>query len=118
MNEHEIHELIMKNVCKEISAIAEKIQKSGGMSEQDLEKLDKLYHIKKDMLTAKAMNDAEEYEGGMSGNRGNYNQGYRHGYSQAMNEMMNSGAGVNNGSNGISGHWPARDPYYPEPRRW
>ena len=131
MNEYEIHETILKNVCKEISLLAEKIQKTGGMSEQDLDKLDKLYHVKKDMLTAKAMVDAEEYEnGGLSETRGRspmtgryvsrdgYDQGYSHGYSQAMNQMMNSGAGGNNEANGNSGHWPMRDPYYPEPRRW
>lgn len=120
MNEYEAYEIIFKQVCKEISLIAEKVQKSGGMTEQELEKLDKLYHVKKDMLTAKAMVDAEEYEnGGMSGARGRspmtgryvsrdgYDQGYSHGYSQAMNQMMNSGAGGN-----------MKDPYYPEPRRW
>lgn len=128
MNEYEIHETILKQVCREIEDIAEQIDKSGSMSEKDLERLDKLYHIKKSMLTAKAMTDAEEYSEGMSGARGRsamtgryvsreggnsgYSEGYSQGYSQAMSQMMNSG--YNNGGN--SGHYVP--PYYPEQRRW
>jgi hypothetical protein len=129
MNEHEIHEMLYKHICKEISMIADQIQKSGTMSDKDLERLDKLYHTKKDMLTAKAMADSEEYEGGISGYRGrspmtgryisresnnSYTDGYSQGYSEAMN-MMHSGEQGNNGGN--SGHYPM--PQYPYPdRRW
>jgi len=101
MNEHEIYDVIFKHVCKEISMIADQIQKTGTMSEKDLDRLDKLYHTKKDMLTAKAMSDAEEYENGSSGARGrspmtgryisreegSYADGYSRGYSEAMNHM-------------------------------
>jgi len=129
MNEHEIHDMIFKQVCKEIAQIADQIQKSGTMSEKDLDRLDKLYHTKKDMLTAKAMADSEEYEG-MSGMRGrspmtgryvsresnnSYTDGYSQGYSEAMN-MMRGGEQGNNGGN--SGHYPMQ-PYYPYPeKRW
>ena len=112
MNDHDIHELIMKHVCKEISMIADKLQKNGNMTDTDLERLDKLYHVKKDMLTAQAMVDAESYDNGMSGMRGrspstgryvsregSYEEGYSKGYSEAMNHMPTN-------------------PYYPEPRRW
>ncbi len=114
MNEKDIHDMIMKHVCKEISMIAEKVQKNGTMTDTDLERLDKLYHVKKDMLTAQAMVESESYENNMSGMRGrspstgryvsrdgSYEDGYSRGYSEGMN----------------SGHMPM-NPYYPEPRRW
>lgn len=126
MNEHEIHETVMKQVCREISMIAEQIQKTNTMSEKDVERLDKLYHIKKDMLTTQAMQDAEGYSEGMSGMRGrspmtgryvsrdsgSYEDGYSKGYSEAMNQMSQNQGGGN------SGHWPMPNPYYPEQRRW
>ena len=133
MNEHDIHEIIFKHICKEISMIADQIQKKGSMTEQDLDRLDKLYHTKKDMLTAKAMTKSEEYgENDMNGNSGyrgrspmtgryvsresysdGYNSGYNNGYSQAMDQMRNSG---NNGG-GNSGHYPPMPYPYPE-RNW
>lgn len=89
MNEHEAYEIIKKQLCKEAIQIAEQIQKNGTMSLQDLDRIDKIYHAKKSMLTAKAMEDADEYsEGGMSGRRyDGYNEGYDRGYSEAMNRM-------------------------------
>lgn len=124
MNEHEAYEIIMKHLCKEMVQMAEQIQHNNTMSVQDLEKIDKLAHAKKSMLTAKAMEEAEEYEseGGVSGTRMTYSgrrgrgadgryvsrdagesyaDGYDRGYSEAMNR--------NN-----SGHYPM--PYYPG--RW
>lgn len=115
MNEFDIHETILKHVCKEISMIADQIQKTGTMSDKDLERLDKLYHTKKDMLACYGMEHPEEFEDGLSGSRGRaangryisrdagsyergYNSGYDNGYSQAMSQTHN--------------------PYYPEPRRW
>lgn len=122
MNERDIHEIVLKHVCKEIELIADQIHKNGTMSDKDLDRLDKLYHTKKDMLTCLAME--EEYpEGGMSGYRGrspstgryvsresnnSYEEGYSKGYTAAMNQ--------NGGGN--SGHYPMQNPYYPEPRRW
>lgn len=128
MNARDSYEIIMKQLCKETDQIAEQIQKNGSMSVQDLEKIDKLFHAKKSMLTAKAMEEAEEYEnseGGMSGTRMTYSgrrgrgadgryvsreasesfsDGYDRGYSEAMNRM---------GGGNTSGHYP---PYYPV--RW
>ena len=123
MNEYEIHELLLKHVCKEIEQIAESIQKNGSMSEQELKRLDMLYHTKKDMLACHGMEHPEDYEEGSSGmrgrspmtgryvsrDRGSYDDGYERGYSQAMREMNQNG--------GNSGHLPM-NPYYPEQRRW
>lgn len=114
MNEYDI---LLKQVCKEISMIADQVEKNGTMSEKDLDRLDKLYHTKKDMLTAKAMEDAEVYSEGNSGARGrspmtgryvsrengSYEDGYSKGYSEAMSQMN---------------HWPSQNPYYPEQKRW
>ena len=126
MNEHEIHETALKHVCKEIEETVEKIDKSG-MTDQLLERLDKLYHVKKDLLTSWSMEHPEEYyehAENMSGARGrspmtgryvsrdghgSYTDGYTHGYSEAMNQM-------NQGSN--SGHYPMMNPYYPDQKRW
>ena len=128
MNEREAYDVVMKQLCKEMVQIAEQIQRNNTMSVQDLEKIDKLAHAKKSLLTAKAMEEAEEYEsgeeGGMSGARTHmtysgrrgrgtdgryvsrdagesYADGYDRGYSEAMNR-------------GNSGHYPM--PYYPG--RW
>lgn len=109
MDKHEAHEIVLKQVCKEIEEIAEKIQKNQAMTEQEVTCLDKLYHLKKSMLTASAMEEAEEYEGTMGGNSGrrgrspntgryvsremgasqrmSYADGYSEGYSEAMSQM-------------------------------
>ena len=127
MDEYEAFEVIKKQLCKEVIQIAEQIQKNNTMSMQDLEKLDKLFHTKKDMLTTKAMEEAEEYSmSEMSGNgsyanqNGNGNSGYRgraangrfvsrdsyaEGYNRGYSEAMD----------GNSGHYPMM-PY--GPRRW
>lgn len=130
MNEYEAYETIMKQICKEMNELAEKIKKNGTMSEQDLEKIDKLAHAKKSLLTASAMEEAQEYEDvesgasgartrmtysgrrgrGMDGrfvsrdSRDSYSEGYNRGYSEAMNRAQD----------GNSGHYPM--PYYPD--RW
>lgn len=131
MDKHEAHEIILKQVCKEIERYAEELQKSQTMSSQMVECLDKLYHIKKDMLTCLAMEESDEYGeegwssegngGGNSGRRGrssvtgryvsrdggsSYAEGYSQGYSEAINQM--------NGGN--SGHYPMTPPYYPARR--
>lgn len=106
MNEHEVFEAGLKQVCKEICQITEKMQKAQTMTDQDLDRLDKLYHLKKSMLTCKAMDDADEYSEGVSGMRGrspmtgryvnrnmgnsgrqNFADGYSQGYSEAMSQM-------------------------------
>lgn len=99
MNEHEVFEAGLKQVCKEICLITEKMQKAQTMTEQDLDRLDKLYHLKKSMLTCKAMDDAEEYSEGVSGMRGrspmtgryvsrDMGNSYAEGYSRGYNEVM------------------------------
>lgn len=126
MNDYELHELVMSQVCREISTIAEQMKKSGTMSSQDLERLDKLYHLKKDLLATHGMEHPEEYEQGLSGDNmsgvrgrspmtgryvsreGNsYAQGYNSGYSQGYSQAMN-----NNSGNWSQGMYP-----YPE-RKW
>jgi hypothetical protein len=123
MTEYEIHNVIKKQLCKEAEQIAEQIQKNNSMSVQDLEKLDKIYHLKKNMLKVSEMEGLDDYQGpGMSneinqnGNSGyhgraangryvsrmsgnSYADGYDRGYSEAMNHMHTI-------------------PYYDEPRRW
>ena len=121
MNEYEIYEANMKQVCKEIREITEQIQKNGTASEQEYKRLDLLYHLKKSMLTCHAMEHPEEYDNGSSGMRGrspmtgryvsresnnSYADGYSQGYSQAMHQMMNNPGNTQP----MSG--------YPEPRRW
>lgn len=117
MTEYEVHDIIKGQVCKEIEMIADKIKKTGTMTEADLEKLDKLYHTKKDLLATYGMEHPEEYEehsgeGNMSGRRersmvtGRYvsrdgGQSYAEGYSQGYNEGMRQ-----------SGHYPM----YPDTR--
>lgn len=133
MDEYEVHETALKQVCKEIIDTLERIEKSG-MSDQYLDRLDKLYHTKKDILATWGMEHPEEYfEENMSGARGrspmtgryvsregnsntSYTDGYSRGYSEAMNQM--SQAQGNNGG-GNSGHWPMQNnPYYPDQKRW
>ena len=123
MNEYELHETALKQVCKEIEDTVEKISKSG-MNEQLLDRLDKLYHTKKSMLATWGMEHPEEYYEGNSGMRGrspstgryvsreggqSYTDGYSRGYAEAMSQMQG----------GNSGHMPMQpNPYYPEPKRW
>ena len=126
MNEYDIHEMLLKNVCKEIATIADQIQKNGSMTDKDLERLDKLYHTKKDMLACWGMEHPDEFDGysgsmGNSGYRGraangryvsrdggSFEEGYNSGYDKGYSNAMAQG--------GNSGHWPM--PYYPDQRRW
>jgi len=112
MDKYEIHEVVMEQLCREVEQIAENIKKNQTLSMQELEKLDKMYHLKKSMLTCQAMEEADEYaEGGnstyrgraangryvsrmQSGNHnqnGSYSEGYERGYSEAMNQMNGYG---------------------------
>ena len=108
MNEYDIDETALKQVCNEIKDTIEKISKSG-MNDQLLDRLDKLYHTKKDILTCHGMEHPDEYYKGSSGrymsrDNGTYSDGYSRGYSEAMNQMNQPHQTTN--------------PYYPEPRRW
>lgn len=106
MKSHEVYEVIMDQLCQEVEQIAESIKKNQSISSQELERLDKFYHLKKSMLTCQAMEDSETYEeGGNSTYRGramngryvsrnqnrSYSEGYEHGYSEAMNQMNGYG---------------------------
>lgn len=121
MNEYEAWEVIKKQLCKEMMTIADRIQKSQNMNDQDLDRIDKIAHAKKSILTALAMEEAEgygnsEYRGrGANGRyvsresgRTSYTEGYSDGYSEAMRRM-------NESNNNNSGHYPMPD--YPQ-RRW
>lgn len=143
MNEYESFEIIKKQLCKEAEQIAEQIQKNNTMSIQDLEKLDKIFHLKKNMLKSYEMENEEDISNqngnGLSGYRGrgsngrfvsrSYSEGYDKGYSEAMNDQAqtnNSYAnGYNNGysdamSNGSGNHYrDFQNSMMPYPnRRW
>lgn len=115
MTDHEVHEIILAQACRDIESYAEKIKKGQAPNPQDYEMLDKLYHLKKDMLACKGMEDAEmsEENGNLSGRRGrgmngqyvsrdmsnrqSYDEGYSRGYQDGQTQ---------------SGHWPT-PPYRP-----
>jgi len=94
----EHYEALEKAMCKELEAIEQKLKNGTEMSVQDLDRVDKLTHAMKSLATYKAMKEAEEYEGGMSGRRGrgmngrfvsradgnSYTEGYSQGYAEAM----------------------------------
>lgn len=77
---------IFDYICDEIEEFEQKIQRDGKLSMTEIEYLDKLEHIKKDMLTSEAMMDSgysndgsyDGYNGGNGGgmNGGSYNRGY------------------------------------------
>lgn len=126
MNEFEAFEIIKKQLCKEVIQLAEQIQKNGTMSTQDLDKLDKIYHTKKNMFKSLEAEEAldEDMPGMMSqmsgtNQNGNGNSGYRgraangrfvsranssyaDGYSQGYSEAMNQMSGNNNYSEGYN----------------
>ena len=98
-------EALEKNMCMELEAIEQKMKSGTEMSTSDLEKVDKLTHAMKRLVTYKAMKEAEEYdqEEGMSGRRGrspstgryisrdggnSYAEGYSQGYSEGMRQSM------------------------------
>ena len=111
MDKYMVHEVILEQLCREVEQIVENIKKNETLSSQELERLDKMYHLKKSMLTCQAMEEAEEYsEGGNSTYRGraangrfvsrahggsynqngsSYSEGYERGYSEAMAQMNN-----------------------------
>lgn len=107
-------EMLEKKMCMELEAIEQKLQGGAEMSETDLKRADMLAHAMKSLATYKAMKEADEYEGEMSGRRGramngrfvsrdggnSYADGYSRGYAEGMNQ---------------SGHWPN---WYPEKYRY
>ena len=107
MDEREVFEVLKKQLCREIAQLTEQVNKNQSMSGSDLDKLDKMFHLKKSLLTCKAMeeSDGEDWEEGNSGRRGrspstgryvsreqSYADGYSQGFSEAMSQM-NSGHG-------------------------
>lgn len=103
----ECHEFFKEKLHKELEMLKAKYSQdpSKQMSMQDLEELDKIYHVLKCQKTYCAMENPEEYmDGGFSGRRGrsmttgryvsrdmgtpqSYADGYSEGYSEAMNQM-------------------------------
>jgi hypothetical protein len=63
-------EALEKSMCKELEAIEQKVKGGVDMNDTELKRVDTLAHALKSLLTYKAMKEAEEYEGGMSGRRG------------------------------------------------
>ena len=104
-------EHLEKALCKELEVIEQKLKGGAEMSAQELDKVDKIVHAMKSLVTYEAMKEADEYSenmsGGMSGYRGRamngryvsrdmdqsyadgYSRGYEEGRSQA--EMQRSG---------------------------
>ena len=63
---------IFDYICDEIEEIEQKIQRDGKLSMTEIEYLDKLEHIKKDMLTSEAMMDSGySNDGSYDGYNGN-----------------------------------------------
>lgn len=140
MNENEAYEIIKKQLCREIIQIAESIQKSGTMSSQELDKLDKLYHTKKEMLRVDELEDMlgvpmeNENGSGMSGYRGramngrfvsrtagnrSYSNGYADGYSEAMSQANSHQEYANGYDRGYSEAMNNNtNPVMNGPRRW
>ena len=52
---------LMEYVCDEMKDLEHKVEKEGKLSMQEVEYLDKLAHIKKDLLSADEMWDQSEY---------------------------------------------------------
>lgn len=76
---------ILDYICDEIEEIEQKIQKEGKLSMAEVEYLDKLEHIKKDVLTSEAMMDGGysndgSYDGYNGGNGGGMNGGSYNSY--------------------------------------
>lgn len=120
MNEYEAWEIIKKQLCKEVIMIAERIQKTQSMDDKDLERIDKIAHAKKSMLTNTAMEEANNYGKSEARGRGadgryvsrdsatsSYTEGYSDGYSEAMGQIRT----MNNNSE----HWM---PQYNPTRRY
>lgn len=112
----EMCEIIEKQLCREAEQIAENIRKNQTVSSQEVERLDKIFHVLKSQATYMAMKEAEEWDEGSSGYSGrrgrgadgryvsreareSYSDGYNQGYSEAMN------------------HYPTMPSNY-GPRRW
>ena len=131
MNEYEVNEMALKQVCKEIVETVEKINKSG-MTDQLLERLDHLYHAKKDIMACSAMEGQQETPN-MSGERGrspytgryvsrdgqSFEEGFSQGYSQAMSQMSGYMSQAQGGGNGGGSRDFANNSYPNMPqRRW
>ena len=115
---------ILDYICDEIEEFEQKIQRDGKLSMTEIEYLDKLAHIKKDMLTSEAMMDSgyssdgsyEGYNGnggmnggsymrGNSGRRGRdsmgrYTSGRRYSRDEAKDEVMRHLEKAMNGATG------------------
>lgn len=110
---------ILDYICDEIEEIEQKIQNDGKLSMTEIEYLDKLAHIKKDVLTSEAMMDSgysnegsyDGYNGGNgmtggsymrgnSGRRGRMYGGRRYSRDEAKDEVMRHLEKAMNGATG------------------
>lgn len=60
---------LLAYICDEMEELERKAEKGGKLSMQEIQYLDTLAHTKKNILTADAMEEAEEYSGDYSGAR-------------------------------------------------
>lgn len=85
-----------ETIANEIAEANQRIRQSGGdLNAGDVEIIDKLAHSMKSLITACAMLEAEEDDGGYSGNYGGYGRENRGRYS--YREGRNGGYGGNYG---------------------
>lgn len=92
---------IMNYVCKEMEDLEKKIEKNGGLNPSEMQYLDTLAHVKKNLLKAEEMGEESErgsyadgsyrgsYEGGSM--RGSYRGGSYRSYAEPMERGMNDG---------------------------
>lgn len=104
-------EVFEEALCKELDNIKKKILSGGELTDQELERMDKIAHTMKSFLSYEVMKASVDQEEGMSGRRGrgpdgryvsmdggsSYAEGYSRGFmeGQAQHRMM---SGANNSS--------------------
>lgn len=101
-----------KAMCKELEKLDKKYTAEAELSEQDVERADKLYHALKSAATYHAMKDAEEEEEQDAREYGGSGRSYRGGMSYTRRDPR-TGRYVSRDM-GYSGHYPMEyiDPYW------
>lgn len=108
--ENKKHEILEQKMCKELDTLEEKYRGGAELSENDLKRMDMIYHTLKSKATYDAMKEADEYNmyGGASyENRSMNNYSGRY-YSRDMGP----------GGSGYSGHYPIMPRPYYDDRQW
>ena len=110
----ERYEHLEKAMCDELAKLNKKYAAGSEMSEQDMERADKLYHALKSAATYHAMKDAEEWDEKEEGEDGRSFR--RNGRSYAKYRNPRTGRYMSRGMDwdGYSGHYPMEyiDPYW------